>query len=46
MMVDHSRRNFLVFIAALIVGAAPALRAQSDQAATNYLLTVSTERRL
>jgi len=44
MLFDLSRRTFLGFVAALIVGASPAFRAQSEPTSTNYLLTVSTER--
>jgi len=44
MIVDHSRRTFLGFIAVLIAVTAPTLHAQSNQTSTTYLLTVSTER--
>jgi hypothetical protein len=44
MIVDLSRRVFLRCIAAVVVAASPALRAQTQQPSTNYLLTVGTER--
>ncbi len=44
MIVDLSRRAFLRCVAAVVVAASPALRAQTQQPSTNYLLTVGTER--
>jgi cephalosporin-C deacetylase-like acetyl esterase len=44
MIVDLSPQAFLRCVAAVVVAASPALRAQTQQPSTNYLLTVGTER--